>query len=81
MILGFSPQGFDLYISNVLEIDNHPMTPTGPPKMGPQEATTSSLNPSKTNPSKYLDFFYSQENTRKTWNTDFILLCQNFIGL
>ena len=21
------------------------------------------------------------ENTRKTWNTDFIIVCQNFVGL
>ena len=24
---------------------------------------------------------YSYENTRKTWNTDFIIVCQNLIGL
>ena len=24
---------------------------------------------------------YSLENTRKTWNTDFIIVCQNLIGL
>ena len=44
--------------------------------MGPQEATTQKLKSLKTNPLKYSD-----ENTRKTWNTDFILLYKNFIGL
>ena len=24
---------------------------------------------------------YSYENTRKTWDTDFIIVCQNLIGL
>ena len=24
---------------------------------------------------------YSLENTRKTWNTDFIIVCHNLIGL
>ena len=26
-------------------------------------------------------FRYSEENTRKTWMTDFIIVCQNLIGL
>ena len=25
--------------------------------------------------------FYSYENTRKTWNTDSIIVCQNLIGV
>ena len=25
-------------------------------------------------------FRYSEENTRKTWMTDFIIVCQNLIG-
>ena len=29
----------------------------------------------------YNDFDYSYEKTIKTWNTDFIIICQNLIGL